>query len=132
VSTRHPEAAASVNIGSISYRARCTAAGCKDLGRMLMIYADAEAARLVIRCSATGTPARGWGAIGRPGSRSTTIATFNSSSFDTIEFRIIYLQRKQSRLLPESHHQGWALAHPLERATSMQAQLRKAGGTEVG
>ena len=41
MSTRHPEAAASVNIGSISYRARCTEAGCKDLGRMLMIYADA-------------------------------------------------------------------------------------------
>jgi hypothetical protein len=39
------------------------------------------------------------------------------------------LQRKQSRLLPESHHQGWALAHPLERATSMDAQL--GGGTEL-
>jgi hypothetical protein len=30
-----------VKIGAISYRARCTEAGCKNLGRMLMIYADA-------------------------------------------------------------------------------------------
>jgi hypothetical protein len=30
-----------MNIGAISYRARCTEAGCKNLGRMLMIYADA-------------------------------------------------------------------------------------------
>jgi hypothetical protein len=49
-----------------------------------------------------------------------------------IEFRIIYLQRKQSRLLPESHHQGWALAHPLERATSMDAQLGEGARAEVG
>jgi CRISPR-associated endonuclease/helicase Cas3 len=49
-----------------------------------------------------------------------------------IEFRIIYLQRKQPRLLPESHHQGWALAHPLERATSMDAQLGEGARAEVG
>jgi hypothetical protein len=30
-----------VNIGAISYRARCTEAGCKNLGRLLFIYADA-------------------------------------------------------------------------------------------
>jgi hypothetical protein len=42
-----------------------------------------------------------------------------------IEFRIIYLQSKQLGLLPESHHQGGSAAHPLERAASMQAQLRK-------
>ena len=30
-----------MNIGAISYRARCTEAGCKNLGRMLMIYTDA-------------------------------------------------------------------------------------------
>ena len=41
MSTEHPEKAASVNIGAISYRARCTEAGCKNLGRMQMIYADA-------------------------------------------------------------------------------------------
>jgi hypothetical protein len=41
VSTRHREAAASVNIGAISYRARCTEAGCKNVGRLLLIYADA-------------------------------------------------------------------------------------------
>jgi excisionase family DNA binding protein len=35
------EAAASVNIGAISYRARCTDVGCKNLGRLLFIYADA-------------------------------------------------------------------------------------------
>jgi hypothetical protein len=32
---------ASVTIGALSYRARCTEARCKNLGRMLMIYADA-------------------------------------------------------------------------------------------
>jgi hypothetical protein len=36
----NPETAASVDIGAISYRARCTEA-CKNLGRMPMIYADA-------------------------------------------------------------------------------------------
>jgi hypothetical protein len=41
VSADHPETAASVNIGAISYRARCIEAGCKNLGRLLMIYADA-------------------------------------------------------------------------------------------
>jgi hypothetical protein len=41
MSTDNPENAASVNIGTISYRARCTEAGCKNLGCMLMIYADA-------------------------------------------------------------------------------------------
>ena len=39
----------------------------------------------------------------------------------TIEFRIIYLQGKQLGLLPESHHQRRSAAHPLERATSMDA-----------
>lgn len=41
MSTDNPETAASVNIAAISYRARCTEAACKNLGRMLMIYADA-------------------------------------------------------------------------------------------
>jgi hypothetical protein len=41
VSTDDSETAASVNIGSISYRARCTQAGCKNVGRLLFIYADA-------------------------------------------------------------------------------------------
>jgi hypothetical protein len=41
MSTDHTETAASVNIGAISYRARCIEAGCKNLGRMLMIYANA-------------------------------------------------------------------------------------------
>jgi len=41
VSADNPETPASVNIGAISYRARCTEAGCKNLGRLLMIYADA-------------------------------------------------------------------------------------------
>jgi hypothetical protein len=30
-----------MNIGPITYRARSTEAGCKNLGRMMMIYADA-------------------------------------------------------------------------------------------
>jgi hypothetical protein len=30
-----------MNIGPITYRARGTEAGCKNLGRMMMIYADA-------------------------------------------------------------------------------------------
>jgi hypothetical protein len=37
VSTNHPETAANVNIGPISYRARCTDAGCKNLGRLLFM-----------------------------------------------------------------------------------------------
>jgi hypothetical protein len=37
VSTEHPEKAASVNIGAISYRAHCSEAGCKNLGRLQMI-----------------------------------------------------------------------------------------------
>ena len=41
MSTDYPDSAASVNIGAISYRARCTEAQCKNLGRMMMIYADA-------------------------------------------------------------------------------------------
>jgi hypothetical protein len=41
VSADNPETAASVNIGAISYRARCTEARCKNLGRLLFIYADA-------------------------------------------------------------------------------------------
>jgi hypothetical protein len=40
MSTDYPDSAASVNIGA-SYRARCTEAGCKNLGRLLFIYADA-------------------------------------------------------------------------------------------
>jgi hypothetical protein len=40
MSTDHPETAASVNIGAISYRARCTEAGGKNLGRMQMVYDD--------------------------------------------------------------------------------------------
>jgi hypothetical protein len=35
------ETAASVTIRALGYRAPCTEAGCKNLGRVLMIYADA-------------------------------------------------------------------------------------------
>ena len=38
-----------------------------------------------------------------------------------IEFRIIYLQGKEVGVLPEGHHQSGSAAHPLERATSMDA-----------
>jgi hypothetical protein len=41
MNTDHSETTASVNIGPISYRARCTETGCKNLGRLLFIYADA-------------------------------------------------------------------------------------------
>jgi hypothetical protein len=41
MSTDHPETPASVTIGAISYRARCTEAGCKNLGLVLFIHADA-------------------------------------------------------------------------------------------
>ena len=41
MSTDHSEPAASVKIGAISYRARCTEAGCTNLGQLLVIYADA-------------------------------------------------------------------------------------------
>jgi hypothetical protein len=61
-----------------------------------------------------------------------TLMFLRNRAVTIIEFRIIYLQRKQSRLLPESHHQGRALAHPLERATRMQAQLSEGARAEVG
>ncbi len=54
------------------------------------------------------------------------------SNTATIELRVIYLQGKQLRLLPESHHQGGSAAHPLERATGVHAQLREGGQAEVG
>jgi cobalt-zinc-cadmium efflux system outer membrane protein len=38
-----------------------------------------------------------------------------------IEFRIIYLQGKEVGLLPEGHHQSGSAAHPLERATRLDA-----------
>jgi hypothetical protein len=41
MSTDREATPASVKIGPISYRARCTEAGCKNLGRLQMIYADA-------------------------------------------------------------------------------------------
>jgi hypothetical protein len=41
VNTANPETAASVKIGPISYRAGCSEAGCRNLGRLQMIYADA-------------------------------------------------------------------------------------------
>ena len=41
MSTDHPETAASVAVGAISYRARCIEAGCKNVGRLIFIYADA-------------------------------------------------------------------------------------------
>src|ERR1019366_5581411 len=51
---------------------------------------------------------------------------------DAIEFRIIYLQRKEVGLLPEGHDQGWSAAHAAQRAAGMEAYLGEAGGTEVG
>ena len=44
---------------------------------------------------------------------------------------IIYLQGKEVGLLPEGHHQSGSAAHRLERATSMDAQLRKGARAEV-
>jgi hypothetical protein len=41
MSSDYPDSAASVNIGAICYRARCTEVGCKNLRRRLMIYVDA-------------------------------------------------------------------------------------------
>jgi hypothetical protein len=41
VNTDNPETAASVNIGAISYRARCTEPGCANLRRLILRYADA-------------------------------------------------------------------------------------------
>ena len=40
MSTDYPETAATVNIGAISYRARCTEAGCGNLARLGFRYAD--------------------------------------------------------------------------------------------
>jgi hypothetical protein len=41
VSTDHRDTPTSVNVGAISYRARCTETECKNLGQLLFIYADA-------------------------------------------------------------------------------------------
>jgi hypothetical protein len=41
VSADNFENPASVTARPISYRARCSEAGCRNLGRLLMIYADA-------------------------------------------------------------------------------------------
>jgi hypothetical protein len=41
MSTPPHETAASVTVGALSYRARCAEAGCKNLGRLLFIHADA-------------------------------------------------------------------------------------------
>jgi len=41
VSTDNPETAASVTIGALGYRARCTEAGCGNLARLGLRYADA-------------------------------------------------------------------------------------------
>jgi hypothetical protein len=41
VSTDNSETAASVTIGALGYRARCTKAGCGNLARLALRYADA-------------------------------------------------------------------------------------------
>jgi hypothetical protein len=41
VSTNHPETPASVTIGALGYRARCTEAGCGNLARWVFRYAGA-------------------------------------------------------------------------------------------
>jgi aminoglycoside phosphotransferase (APT) family kinase protein len=41
VSTDHPETAASVTVIAIGYRARCTESGYRNLGRLILRYADA-------------------------------------------------------------------------------------------
>jgi hypothetical protein len=41
VSTDHIETPASVTINAIGYRARCTEPGCRNLGRLILRYADA-------------------------------------------------------------------------------------------
>jgi hypothetical protein len=41
VSTGYPETTASVTIGALGYRARCTEAGCGNLARLGFRYADA-------------------------------------------------------------------------------------------
>ena len=50
----------------------------------------------------------------------------------SIESRIIYLQWKQFRLLPESHHQGGSATHPAQSPAGMAAQLPEALRAEVG
>jgi hypothetical protein len=46
------ETAASVNVGPISYRARCTEAGCKNAGRLLFIYAGGRPIAHPVLCHA--------------------------------------------------------------------------------
>jgi hypothetical protein len=41
VSADDPETAANVTIGTLGYRARCTKAGCGNLGRLSLRYANA-------------------------------------------------------------------------------------------
>ena len=41
MSTDHIESPASVTIGALGYRARCTEPGCANLGRLILRFADA-------------------------------------------------------------------------------------------
>ena len=41
MSTDNPETAASVTVGTLGYRARCAEAGCGNLARLGLRYADA-------------------------------------------------------------------------------------------
>ena len=79
-----------------------------------------------------GTPSPTWRSFLRNQAAGIAYAASSQRISTTIEVRIIYLQWKQLGLLPEGHHQGGSAAHPLERATSMQAQLREGARAEVG
>src|SRR3984957_11677563 len=83
-------------------------------------------------CRLAGTRALVDGRQSHPQHQALHPLAIHRMALGLIEFRIIYLQRKQSRLLPEGHHQGGALAHPLERATRMDAQLGEGARAEVG
>ena len=61
----HPETAASVKIGAIGYRVRCVDAGCKNVGRLQMICADACGGRPIAHPISMILPSRLLAAIVR-------------------------------------------------------------------
>ena len=76
VSTDHPETPASVTIVALGSRARCTVPRCKNLGRMILRYADAGG-RPMSSSEFCNAHARVRVARDRAaGSRSTTVARF--------------------------------------------------------
>ena len=80
MSTDHPETPASVTIVALGYRARCNEAGCKNLGRMFLRYADAGGRPMSNSEFCLAHARLKLAPIARPGSRFTTMASSRGAS----------------------------------------------------